>query len=141
MYEFFTKNFESYIIENSKEHLIYLIPGEKLACQFDWYGQQRGEAFNMVIRENWNIFANYLGEENLLKMMNTIVGKAISKADKNNHFSMSQIKALEQLYTVNHDKYYSKYRRNYDQVASIGTRFREQIHWDTKDPLKKYHTK
>jgi len=30
MYEFFTKNFGGYIIENSKEHLIYLIPGEKL---------------------------------------------------------------------------------------------------------------
>ena len=48
MYEFFTKNFESYIIENSKEHLIYLIPGEKLACQFDWYGEQRAEAFNVL---------------------------------------------------------------------------------------------
>ena len=48
MYEFFTKNFGSYIIENSKEHLIYLIPGEKLACQFDWYGEQRAEAFNVL---------------------------------------------------------------------------------------------
>ena len=48
MYEFFTKNFESYIIENSKEHLIYLIPGEKLACQFDWYGEQRADAFNVL---------------------------------------------------------------------------------------------
>ena len=47
MYEFFTKNFGSYIIENSKEHLIYLIPGEKLACQFDWYGERRAEAFNV----------------------------------------------------------------------------------------------
>ena len=48
MYEFFTKNFESYIIENSKEHLIYLIPGEKLASQFDWYGEQRADAFNVL---------------------------------------------------------------------------------------------
>ena len=48
MYEFFTKNFGSYIIENSKEHLIYLIPGEKLDCQFDWYGDQRAEAFNVL---------------------------------------------------------------------------------------------
>ena len=48
MYEFFTKNFESYIIENSKEHLIYLIPGEKLASLFDWYGGQRAEAFNVL---------------------------------------------------------------------------------------------
>ncbi len=48
MYDFFTKNFGNYIIENSKEHLIYLIPGEKLAIQFDWYGQQRAEAFNVL---------------------------------------------------------------------------------------------
>ncbi len=48
MYSFFTKNFENYIIENSKEHLIYLIPGEKLASQFDWYGEQRAEAFNVL---------------------------------------------------------------------------------------------
>ena len=47
MYDFFTKNFGNYIIENSKEHLIYLIPGEKLAIQFDWYGDQRAEAFNI----------------------------------------------------------------------------------------------
>ncbi len=48
MYEFFTKNFGSYIIENTKEHLIYLIPGEKLSCQFDWYGEKRAEAFNVL---------------------------------------------------------------------------------------------
>ena len=47
MYDFFTKNFGNYIIENSKEHLIYLIPGEKLAIQFDWYGDQRAEAFKI----------------------------------------------------------------------------------------------
>ncbi len=48
MYEFFTKNFGGYIIENSKEHLIYLIPGEKLASHFDWYGEQRALAFNVL---------------------------------------------------------------------------------------------
>ena len=48
MYDFFTKNFGNYIIENSKKHLIYLIPGEKLATQFDWYGEQRAEAFNVL---------------------------------------------------------------------------------------------
>ena len=35
MYDFFTKNFGNYIIEDSKEHLIFLITGEKLANQFD----------------------------------------------------------------------------------------------------------
>ena len=48
MYEFFTKNFGNYIIEDSKEHLIYLIPGEKLSNHFDWYGEQRAEAFNIL---------------------------------------------------------------------------------------------
>ena len=48
MYEFFKKNFGNYIIENSKGHLIYLIPGERLANQFDWYGEQRAEAFNVL---------------------------------------------------------------------------------------------
>ena len=48
MYEFFKKNFGNFIIENSKGHLIYLIPGEKLANQFDWYGEQRAEAFNVL---------------------------------------------------------------------------------------------
>ena len=47
MYDFFIKNFGNYIIEDSKEHLIYLINGEKLASQFDWYGEQRAEAFNI----------------------------------------------------------------------------------------------
>ena len=46
MYDFFTKNFDEYIIENSKRYLIYLIPGEKLFIKFDWYGEQRAEAFN-----------------------------------------------------------------------------------------------
>ena len=48
MYDFFIKNFGNFIIENSKEHLIFLIPGEKLAIQFDWYGEQRAEAFNVL---------------------------------------------------------------------------------------------
>jgi len=48
MYDFFIKNFGNYIIEDSKEHLIYLITGEKLASQFDWYGEQRAEAFNVL---------------------------------------------------------------------------------------------
>ena len=48
MYEFFKKNFGNYIIENSKGYLIYLIPGERLANQFDWYGEQRADAFNVL---------------------------------------------------------------------------------------------
>ena len=48
MYDFFLKNFGKYIIENSKNYLIYLIPGEKLASQFDWYGEQRAKAFNIL---------------------------------------------------------------------------------------------
>ena len=47
MYDFFIKNFGNYIIEDSKEHLIYLITGDKLASQFDWYGERRAEAFNV----------------------------------------------------------------------------------------------
>ena len=48
MYDFFTKNFGNYIIEDSKEHLIYLITGDKLSNQFDWYGEQRAAAFNVL---------------------------------------------------------------------------------------------
>ena len=47
MYDFFALNFGNYIIENSGKFLIYLIPGEKLAKKFDWYGEQRAEAFNI----------------------------------------------------------------------------------------------
>ena len=47
MYDFFTKNFDNYVIENSKEFLIHLIPGDKLIDQFNWYGEQRAEAFNI----------------------------------------------------------------------------------------------
>ena len=41
MYDFFIKNFSNYIIENSKNYLIYLIPGEKLKSEFDWYGEEK----------------------------------------------------------------------------------------------------
>ena len=47
MYEFFSQNFDNYIIENSKKYLIYLIPGKELAIKFDWYGEQRAKAFNI----------------------------------------------------------------------------------------------
>ena len=47
MYDFFNKNFDNYIIENSKKFLIYLIPGEKLFDKFEWYGEKRAEAFNV----------------------------------------------------------------------------------------------
>ena len=45
MYDFFIENFGNYIIENSKKYVIYFIPGEKLFNKFDWYGEQRAEAF------------------------------------------------------------------------------------------------
>ncbi len=45
MYDFFIENFGNYIIENSKKNVIYFIPGEKLFNKFDWYGEQRAEAF------------------------------------------------------------------------------------------------
>ena len=44
---FLLKILVNYIIENSKKYLIYLIPGEKLSVKFDWYGEQRAEAFNI----------------------------------------------------------------------------------------------
>ena len=47
MYQFFSQNFDNYIIENSKKYLIYLIPGKELAIKFDWYGEQRAKAFNI----------------------------------------------------------------------------------------------
>ena len=43
MYDFFSQNFDNYIIENSKKYLIYLIPGKELAIKFDWYGEQRAK--------------------------------------------------------------------------------------------------
>ena len=52
MYDFFIKNFGKYIIENSKDYLIYLIPGEKIASHFDWYGEQRAVAFNILNTQN-----------------------------------------------------------------------------------------
>ena len=48
MYSNFLKKFSDYIIENSKKYLIYLIPGEKLKEEFDWYGKKRAEAFNKL---------------------------------------------------------------------------------------------
>ena len=48
MYDIFYKNFSDYIIENSNKYLIYLIPGEKLVSEFDWYGKKRAEAFNAL---------------------------------------------------------------------------------------------
>ena len=48
MYNYFSKNFSDYIIENSKKYLIFLIPGEKLEEKFDWYGKKRAEAFNKL---------------------------------------------------------------------------------------------
>ena len=48
MYDFFSKNFSQYVIENSKRYLIYLVPGKKLVEKFDWYGRKRAEAFNKL---------------------------------------------------------------------------------------------
>ena len=47
MYDFFTKNFDKYIIEDSKKFLIYLIPGKKLSEKFEWFGEQRSKAFKI----------------------------------------------------------------------------------------------
>ena len=48
MYSNFLKNFSDYIIENSKNYLIFLIPGEELKEEFDWYGNKRAESFNKL---------------------------------------------------------------------------------------------
>ena len=47
MYEYFLNNYSDNLIENSKEYLIYLIPGEKLFEVFEWYGKKRAEAFKI----------------------------------------------------------------------------------------------
>ena len=52
MYNYFFRNFNDYIIENSEKYLIFLIPGYKLEEQFDWYGKQRAEAFNHLNTKN-----------------------------------------------------------------------------------------
>ncbi len=52
MYSYFCKNYSDYIIENSKKYLIFLIPGEKLKDDFDWYGMKRAEAFNKLNSKN-----------------------------------------------------------------------------------------
>ena len=54
MYSNFLRKFSDYIIENSKKYLIFLIPGEKLKEEFDWYGNKRAEAFNKLNTENLN---------------------------------------------------------------------------------------
>tara|TARA_A100000164_G_C21936839_1_gene788471 strand:- start:905 stop:1750 length:846 start_codon:yes stop_codon:yes gene_type:complete len=48
MYDFFLKNYFDYIIENSIDYLIYLIPGTELKIKLDWYGEKRAEAFNSL---------------------------------------------------------------------------------------------
>ena len=48
MYNYFLNYFGNYIIEESKEFLIYLIPGQKLVDKFDWYGEQRAKSFNTL---------------------------------------------------------------------------------------------
>ena len=52
MYSNFYKKFSDYIIENSKKYLIFLIPGEILKEEFDWYGNKRAEAFNKLNSKN-----------------------------------------------------------------------------------------
>ena len=52
MYSIFLKKFSDNIIENSKKYLIFLIPGEKLKDEFDWYGNKRAEAFNKLNSKN-----------------------------------------------------------------------------------------
>ena len=52
MYSNFLKKYSDYIIENSKKYLIFLIPGEKLKEEFDWYGNKRAEAFNKLNSKN-----------------------------------------------------------------------------------------
>ena len=62
MYDIFYKNFGDYIIEKSKRHLIYLIPGEKLESKFDWYGKKRAEAFSPL---NTNSFTSDIEERDI----------------------------------------------------------------------------
>ena len=52
MYSFFYKKFSDYIIENSEKYLIFLIPGDQLKDEFDWYGNKRAEAFNKLNSKN-----------------------------------------------------------------------------------------
>ena len=48
MYEYFVKKYSDYLIESSKDFLIYLIPGKELYENFDWYGKQRAKAFKVL---------------------------------------------------------------------------------------------
>ena len=50
MFEIFYKKFSDYIIEDSNDHLIFLIPGDELYANyetFQWLGIKRAEAFNI----------------------------------------------------------------------------------------------
>jgi len=51
MYEFFSNNFREYIIEDSKELLVFLIPGKNLTSKLDWYTERRSKAFNLINTE------------------------------------------------------------------------------------------
>ena len=48
MYNYFSKKFSDYIIENSNKYLIFFIPGIELKEELDWYGYKRAEAFNKL---------------------------------------------------------------------------------------------
>ena len=52
MFSFFYKKFSDYIIENSEKYLIFLIHGDQLKEEFDWYGNKRAEAFNKLNSKN-----------------------------------------------------------------------------------------
>lgn len=62
MYEIFYNNFGDFIIENSSNYLIYLIPGKKLEPKFGWYGEKRAEAFNAL---NEKSFASDIEERDI----------------------------------------------------------------------------
>ena len=50
MFEIFYKKFSYYLIESSKDLLIFLIPGHELYANhetFQWLGIKRAEAFNI----------------------------------------------------------------------------------------------
>mgnify|MGYP001326393011 CR=1 FL=1 len=42
------------------KYLIFLIPGEKLARKFDWYGKKRAEAFNVLKTTTPPVINNHL---------------------------------------------------------------------------------
>ena len=73
MYDFFLKNYFDYIIDDSIEYLIYLIPGEKLKIKLDWYGEKRAEAFNSL---NTKSFISDIEERDILYTHMIIWSKA-----------------------------------------------------------------